>query len=302
VLIPSNNLSDVSSASTALSNLGGQPSNAKLTAFSGLAGAANKLAYFTGASTMAVADLTAFARTLLDDADQAAMRATLGLTPGTNVQAYDAKLAALSGLTGAADKGIRLTGASSMATFDLTPFALTFLDDANAGAVRNTLGAAASGPNIDITSLGGLTTPLSVAQGGTGGATAAAALASLFGAFTSKPGAIAQINTAADGMVYKKRAKAKWTMSGGSILSQTTENCTVSRTDTGDFTIAFTNGMDDANYIVVGSGNRAGSGDSMIFSLNRTSANTSSAAYVTFSTQAGSPDDPGVACVLIEAI
>lgn len=40
---------------------------------------------------------------------------------------------------------------------------------------RSGIGAAASGANTDITSLGGLTTPLSVAQGGTGGATPAAA-------------------------------------------------------------------------------------------------------------------------------
>ncbi|HEU4344051.1 MAG TPA: hypothetical protein VFU31_21055 [Candidatus Binatia bacterium] len=40
-------------------------------------------------------------------------------------------------------------------------------------------GFAQSGANTDITSLGGLTTPLSVAQGGTGGATAAAARSNL---------------------------------------------------------------------------------------------------------------------------
>ena len=42
----------------------------------------------------------------------------------------------------------------------------------SASAARTALGAAAVGANGDITSLSGLTTPLSVAQGGTGGTTA----------------------------------------------------------------------------------------------------------------------------------
>ena len=50
---------------------------------------------------------------------------------------------------------------------------------ATAGAALTALGAAANGANSDITSLSALSTPLSVAQGGTGSASAGAALTAL---------------------------------------------------------------------------------------------------------------------------
>lgn len=105
----------------------------------------------TGAVTLTSADLTdvsAFAQTLLDDADAATARGTLGLTIGTHVQAYDATLAALAGVTTAADKVIYANGSDSFTTADLTAFGRSLIDDANADAALTTLGVSAFAKTI----------------------------------------------------------------------------------------------------------------------------------------------------------
>lgn len=96
-----------------------QVESAKLAAIASLVWAADKLMYFTSASAVATTSLSSFIRTLLDDADASTARATLGLAIGTDVQAYDAELAALAGLTSAADRVAYFTGSgtASLATF-----------------------------------------------------------------------------------------------------------------------------------------------------------------------------------------
>ena len=108
-----------------------QAYDAELAALAGLTSAADKGIQFTGSGTAATYDLTAAGKALLDDADASAQRTTLGLAIGTNVQAYDAELAALAGLTPLPTRvSSSLYGSGTAATYDLTTAGKALLDDA----------------------------------------------------------------------------------------------------------------------------------------------------------------------------
>ena len=88
----------------------------------------------TGITDLAVADGGTGA------SDAANARANLGLAIGTNVQAQDAGLQSIAGLTTSADLAIYTTAADTYAVTGLTAYGRSLLDDADAATARATLG------------------------------------------------------------------------------------------------------------------------------------------------------------------
>lgn len=86
-----------------------------------------------------ITDSTTTGRALMTAANAAAAQSTLGLVPGTNVQAQDAELSAVASLTSAADLCIYFTGSGTAATTSCPAAARTFLAASSASAERTAL-------------------------------------------------------------------------------------------------------------------------------------------------------------------
>lgn len=124
-LLIANNLSDLNNSDTALTNLGMDDVGANIV----------KLGNPSAITFLRVnADNSATLRSATN------FKVDLALTPGTNIQVYDAFLTSIAALGTAADKMIYTTGVDTAAETALTAAARTLLDDATVAAMRATLG------------------------------------------------------------------------------------------------------------------------------------------------------------------
>lgn len=106
--------------------------NANLTALSGLTGAADKLAYFTGVGALALTTLTSLARTIIGRSAASDIRSDLSLVPGTDVAPLSGGLIPLSYLPTSAVPTMK-TVANQTARY-----ALTTTDVQNGDSVKQT--------------------------------------------------------------------------------------------------------------------------------------------------------------------
>jgi hypothetical protein len=90
-----------------------QAYDAGLQSISGLTTSADKMIYTTASDTYSTTTITSFGRSLVDDVDSATARTTLGLTIGTNVQAYNSNLTGIN-------QGLSTTSSPTFATLNAT--------------------------------------------------------------------------------------------------------------------------------------------------------------------------------------
>ena len=188
-----------------------------LQSISGLTTAANKMIYTTASDTYAVTDLTAFARTILDDADAATVRTTLGLDSAATTPSSDYATAAQGALADSAtqpgdnattlnvsatDKllGRSTAGAGAVEEITLTSAGRALLDDADAAAQRTTLGlgtiSTQASDSVSITggSVTGIT-DLAIADGGTGASSVSVARSNLLPSYSGNGSKVLALNS-----------------------------------------------------------------------------------------------------------
>ena len=115
--------------------------DAELNALAGVTAAADKIPYFTSASAASVFTATSFMRGAMASTDAAAARTAFGVSIGTDVQPFDAKLTSISGLA-AADRGLITKNGDS------TTVVRSLVGTANRIVITNATGATGN-PTFD---------------------------------------------------------------------------------------------------------------------------------------------------------
>jgi len=145
-----------------------QAYDATLTSIALLGTAADKIAYTTGVDTWAETGLTAFGRSIIDDADEATFKATVNLEIGTDVQAYSANLGAIAALAvtdgniivGNGSTWVAESGATARTSLGLGNVENTALSTWAGSSNLTTLGTVTSGTLSTGAVLGGVTMTL----------------------------------------------------------------------------------------------------------------------------------------------
>jgi hypothetical protein len=117
-----------------------------ISALSALTPAVDRVPYFTGSNTAALATLTTFARTMLDDADASTALSTLGVSTFIKGLLDDADASAALSTLGVSTYAKTLlddaSASAALSTLGVSDFIKTLLDDADAATARATLNTA----------------------------------------------------------------------------------------------------------------------------------------------------------------
>lgn len=235
-----------------------------------------------------------------------AARTALGLAIGSDVQAYDAGLTSIAGLTTAADRMIYTTAADTYAVATLTAAGRALLDDADAAAQRATLGAQADLGFTPVEQGGGVGHGSNKINLGWDDVSARLTVDGLDqGRLVRNTEAAAGTNGAISAPggapLYAARAWVNFNGTGTVAIRVAGNVSSITDNGVGDYTINFTTAMPDANYAIVGTASTISGSLGIVSSLtdatdfNKT---TTSVRVGTYSSGAALVDFPSVNVVI----